>query len=176
MYLHWLIDIFWEMVSSVCWKIHFGVYSAYLLCNGNNSCCLCLAFTVRFIHKHQLPMVLEDSTAENPLYLFVVIILQTLYKYTVCLNILGSGIISLLENSLWCIQCTFTTYAVATTLVACVLLSLLCESTACLVILENDIIILLKIHFGVQSADLLCYGNNTCCLCLTVSSKQYHRT
>ena len=55
-----------------------------------------------------IPMVLEDSTAENPLYLFVVIILQTLYEYTVCLNILGNGIISLLENSLWCIKCTFT--------------------------------------------------------------------
>ena len=94
-------------------------------------------------------MVLEDSTAENPLYLFVVIILQTLYEYTVCLNILGSGIISLLENSLWCIKCTFTTHAMATILVACVLLSLLCESTACLVILEDDIITLLKIYFGV---------------------------
>ena len=62
------------MASSICWKFHFGVYSAYLLCNHNNSCCLCLAFTVRFIYKHQLPMVLEDSTAENPLYLFVVIV------------------------------------------------------------------------------------------------------
>ena len=40
-------------------------------------------------------------------------------------------------------------YAMATILVACVLLSLLCESTACLVILENDIITLLEIHFGV---------------------------
>ena len=40
-------------------------------------------------------------------------------------------------------------YAMATILVACVLLSLLCESTACLVILGNDIITLLKIHFGV---------------------------
>ena len=87
---------------------HFGVYSAHLLCNGNNSCCLCLAFTVRFIYKHQLPMVLEDSTAENPLYLFVVIILQTLYEYTACLDNLGNGIISVLENSLWCIKCTFT--------------------------------------------------------------------
>ena len=38
-----------EMASSVCWKIHFGVYSAYLLCNGNNNCCLCLAFTLKFI-------------------------------------------------------------------------------------------------------------------------------
>ena len=97
------MDILGNGISS-----HFGVYSAHLLCNGSNSCCLCLAFTVRFIHKHQLPMVLEDSTAENPLYLFVVIILQTLYEYTVCLNILGNGIISLLENSLWCIKCTFT--------------------------------------------------------------------
>ena len=40
-------------------------------------------------------------------------------------------------------------YAMATTLVACVLLSLLCASAACLVILGNDIITLLKIHFGV---------------------------
>ena len=39
-------------------------------------------------------MVLEDSTAENPLYFFVVIILQTLYEYTACLDILGNGIIS----------------------------------------------------------------------------------
>ena len=39
-------------------------------------------------------------------------------------------------------------YAMATILVACVLLSLLCESTACLVIPGNDIITLLKIHFG----------------------------
>ena len=38
-------------------------------------------------------------------------------------------------------------YAMATILVACVLLSLLCESTACLVIPGNDIITLLKIHF-----------------------------
>ena len=86
--------IFWEMASTLCWKIHCGVQCAHLLCNGNNSCCLCLAFTVRFIYKHQLPMVLEDSTAENPLYLFVVIILQTLYEYTACLDILGNGIIS----------------------------------------------------------------------------------
>ena len=87
---------------------HFGVCSTLLLCKGNNSCCLYLAFTVRFIYKHQLPMVLEDSTAENPLYLFVVIILQTLYEYTACLDNLGNGIISVLENSLWCIKCTFT--------------------------------------------------------------------
>ena len=40
-------------------------------------------------------------------------------------------------------------YAMATILVACVLLSLLCASAACLVILGNDIITLLKIHFGV---------------------------
>ena len=39
-------------------------------------------------------------------------------------------------------------YAMATILVACVLLSLLYESTACLVIPGNDIITLLKIHFG----------------------------
>ena len=44
---------------------HFGVYSAHLLCIGNNSCCLCLAFTVRFIYKHQLPMVLEDSNESS---------------------------------------------------------------------------------------------------------------
>ena len=42
-------------------------------------------------------------------------------------------------------------YAMATILVACVLLSLLCESTACLVILEDEIITLLKIYFGVYS-------------------------
>ena len=59
----------------------------------------------------------------------------------------------------------------ATILVACVLLSLLCESTACLVILGNDIITLLKIHFGVKSAHSLCNSNNTWCLCLTISSK-----
>ena len=53
-------------------------------------------------------MVLEDSTAENPLYLFVVIILQALYEYTACLDTLGNGISTLLENSLWCINCTFT--------------------------------------------------------------------
>ena len=35
-------------------------------------------------------------------------------------------------------------YAMTTTLVACVLLSLLCESSACLDILENDIITLLE--------------------------------
>ena len=40
------------MASSICWKFHFGVYSAYLLCNHNNSCCLCLAFTLKFISKH----------------------------------------------------------------------------------------------------------------------------
>ena len=40
-------------------------------------------------------------------------------------------------------------YAMATILVACVLLSLFCASAACLVILGNDIITLLKIHFGV---------------------------
>ena len=40
------------MASSICWKFHFGVYSAYLLCNHNNSCCLCLAFTLKFIYKH----------------------------------------------------------------------------------------------------------------------------
>ena len=53
-------------------------------------------------------MVLEDSTAENPLYLFVVIILQTLYEYTACLDILGNGISTLLENLLWCTMWTFT--------------------------------------------------------------------
>ena len=101
---------------------HFGVYSAHLLCNGSNSCCLCLAFTVRFIHKHQLPMVLEDSTAENPLYLFVVIILQTLYEYTVCLNILGNGISS--QHSVGKFTVVYNVhiyYTMATILFACVL-------------------------------------------------------
>ena len=99
MYLHWLIDIFWEMASSVCWKIHFGVYSAYLLCNGNNNCCLCLVFTLIFIYKHLPAGSLIYSgkwhltTAKKHL-LFVVIILQTLYEYTACLDILGNGIIS----------------------------------------------------------------------------------
>ena len=65
------------MASALCWKTHCGVQCAHLTCNDNNSCCLCLAFTVRFIYKHQLPMVLEDSTAKKPL-LFVAIILQTL--------------------------------------------------------------------------------------------------
>ena len=37
--------IFWEMASALCWKIHCGVSSAHLLCNDNNTCCLCLAFT-----------------------------------------------------------------------------------------------------------------------------------
>ena len=40
-------------------------------------------------------------------------------------------------------------YAIKIIFGDCVLLSLLCESTACLVILGNDIITLLKIHFGV---------------------------
>ena len=40
-------------------------------------------------------------------------------------------------------------YAMIIIFGACVLLSLLCESTACLVILEDDIITLLKIYFGV---------------------------
>ena len=113
MYLHWLIDIFWEMALSVCWKIHFGVYSAYLLCNGNNNCCLCLVFTLIFIYKHLPAGSLIYSgkwhltTAKKHL-LFVEIILQTLYEYTACLDNLGNGIISVLENSMWCIKCTFT--------------------------------------------------------------------
>ena len=40
-------------------------------------------------------------------------------------------------------------YAMTIIFGACVLLSLLCESTVCLVILGNDTITLLKIHFGV---------------------------
>ena len=101
------------MASSICWKFHFGVYSAYLLCNHNNSCYLCLAFTLKFIYKHLPAGSLIYSgkwhltTAKKHL-LFVVIILQTLYEYTACLDNLGNGIISVLENSLWCIKCTFT--------------------------------------------------------------------
>ena len=67
-------------------------------------------------------MVLEDSTAENPLYLFVVIILQTLYEYTVCLNILGNGISS--QHSVGKFTVVYNVhiyYAMATILVACVL-------------------------------------------------------
>ena len=88
-------------------------------------------------------MVLEDSTAENPLYLFVVIILQTLYEYTACLDILHS------VGKFTVVYKVHIYYTMATILDACVLLSLLCASAACLVILGNDIITLLKIHFGV---------------------------
>ena len=42
--------IFWDMALSVCWKIHCGVHSAHLLCNGNNICCLCLAFTSLWVY------------------------------------------------------------------------------------------------------------------------------
>ena len=91
------LDILGNGISS-----HFGVYSAHLLCNGSNSCCLCLAFTVRFIHKHQLPMVLEDSTAENPLYLFVVIILY--YRHSI--SILYAWIFWEVASSVcWKIHC-----------------------------------------------------------------------
>ena len=38
----------------------------------------------------------------------MVVILQTLHEYTACLDFLGKGIRTLLENSLWCIKCTFT--------------------------------------------------------------------
>ena len=54
----------------------------------------------------------------------MVIILPTLYEYTACLDNLGNGIISVLENSLWCIKCTFTMhYAMTTMFVACVCLA-----------------------------------------------------
>ena len=99
---------------------HFGVYSAHLLCNGNNSCCLCLAFTVRFIHKHQLPMVLEDPNAKKPSCLW-----QSYYRHSMSLSILHAWIFcTLLESSLWCIKCTFTMhYAMTTMFVACVCLA-----------------------------------------------------
>ena len=77
--------------------------------------------------------------------LFVAIILQTLYEfeYTACLDILHS------VGKFTVVYKVHIYYAMATILVACVLLSLLCASAACLVILGNDIITLLKIHFGV---------------------------
>ena len=43
--------IFWEMTSTVCWKIHCGVWCEHS-CNANNIWCMCLAFTLKFIHKH----------------------------------------------------------------------------------------------------------------------------
>ena len=98
----WLLHgwIFWEMASALCWKTHCGVQCAHLTCNDNNSCCLCLAFTVRFIYKHQLPMVLEDSTAKKPL-LFVAIILQTL-----SMSILHAWIFWEMASALsWTIHC-----------------------------------------------------------------------
>ena len=95
---------------------HFGVYSAHLLYNGNNSCCLCLAYILRFIYKHQLPIVLEDSTAKNPL-ICGNHITDTLWVY--CM--LGT----LLENSLWCIRCTFAMQWQQYLLPVCVLLSIL---------------------------------------------------
>jgi hypothetical protein len=95
---------------------HFGVYSAHLLYNGNNSCCLCLAYILRFIYKHQLPIVLEDSTAKNPL-ICGNHMTDTLWVY--CM--LGT----LLENSLWCIKCTFAMQWQQYLLHVCVLLSIL---------------------------------------------------
>ena len=64
-------------------------------------------------------MVLEDSTAENPLYLFVVIILQTLYEfeYTACLDILNS------VGKFTVVYKVHIYYAMTTMFVACVCLA-----------------------------------------------------
>ena len=102
-------------------------------------------------------MVLEDSTAENPLYLFVVIILQTLYEYTACLDILGNGISTLLENSLWCTMCTFTMQQQQYLLPVSYGNHYL---HACMDILGNGIIS----HFGTIQCTFT-NGNNICCLC-----------
>ena len=88
--------------------------------NGKNSCCLCLAFILRFIYKHQLPMVLEDPNAKKPSCLW-----QSYYRHSMSLSILHAWIFcTLLESSLWCIKCTFTMhYAMTTMFVACVCLA-----------------------------------------------------
>ena len=62
-------------------------------------------------------MVLEDSTTENPLYLFVVIILQTLYEYTACLDILHS------VGKFTVVYKVHIYYAMTTMFVACVCLA-----------------------------------------------------
>ena len=49
-----------------------------------------------------------DHSRKSPLLLCGNHITNTLHEYTAWLDILGNGISTLLENSLWCIKCTFT--------------------------------------------------------------------
>ena len=49
-----------------------------------------------------------DHSRKSPLLLCGNHITNTLYEYTAWLDILGNGISTLLENSMWCIKCTFT--------------------------------------------------------------------
>ena len=127
---------------------------AHSLCNDNNIWCLLFFLQNSFINTSYLLVhryILGNGIntwplQKNPL-LFVVIILQTLR-----VSILHAWKFWEMASSI-CWKIHFGVlhihYAMTKIFGACVLLSLLCESTVCLVILGNDTITLLKIHFGV---------------------------
>ena len=121
--------IIWEMASSVCWKIHCGVKSAHLLCNGNNTFCLCLAFTSLWVY-----CMLGYS--------------GKWHHYSV-------------ENSLWCIECTFTTVVpVSYSLFKTLNKQLYQLHQSWFTITANCVWVKLGIvHFGINAPSLWCvYG------------------